>query len=306
MHRLPPPKGDAKAALKALLVDSWYDAYLGVVVLVRVVDGVLHKGQRIRLMSTGAVVPGRARRHLPPKQEMLDMLGPGEVGFFTAAIKEVADTRVGDTVTEEEAASRPSRCRVSSRRSRWCSAACFRWMRPSSKNCARRWRKLRLNDASFTYEMETTAALGFGFRCGFLGLLHLEIVRERLEREFNIDLIATAPERHLSRAHDRRQHEGAAQPGRHARHGEDRQDRGAVDRGDHSGARRVPGRGAEALRGPARAADRSHLCRHPRHGRLRVAAERGGVRFLRPAEVGLAAAMPVSTTTSSATRKAIW
>jgi GTP-binding protein LepA len=124
---------------------------------------------------------------------MLDVeLGPGEVGFITAAIKQVADTRVGDTITDEK---KPTarRCRASSRRSRWCSAASSRSTPPTSRICANAMGKLRLNDASFSYEMETSAALGFGFRCGFLGLLHLEIIQERLEREFNLDLIATAP-----------------------------------------------------------------------------------------------------------------
>ncbi len=190
--RLPPPKGDAKAPLKAMLIDSWYDPYLGVVVLVRVVDGLLKKGMRIKLMSTGAVHPIDRVGIFRPKQEMLDVLGPGEVGFFTAAIKEVADTRVGDTVTEDKRQAaqalpgfKPVQPVV------FCGlfpvdASQFEDLRDAMS-------KLRLNDASFQYEMETSAALGFGFRCGFLGLLHLEIVRERLEREFNIDLITTAP-----------------------------------------------------------------------------------------------------------------
>ncbi len=192
VHRLPPPKGDAKAPLKALLVDSWYDPYLGVVVLVRVVDGLLKKGTRIKLMSTGAAHLVDRVGIFRPKQEMLDLLGPGEVGFFTAAIKEVADTRVGDTVTEEKRQAaqalpgfKPVQPVV------FCGlfpvdAAQFEDLREAMG-------RLRLNDASFQYEMETSAALGFGFRCGFLGLLHLEIIRERLEREFNIDLITTAP-----------------------------------------------------------------------------------------------------------------
>jgi GTP-binding protein LepA len=192
VHRLPPPKGDPKGPLKAMLIDSWYDPYLGVVVLVRVVDGVLKKGMRIKLMSTGAVHLVDRVGIFRPKQEMLDALGPGEVGFFTAAIKEVADTRVGDTVTEEKRQAtqalpgfKPVQPVV------FCGlfpvdASQFEDLRDAMA-------KLRLNDASFQYEMETSAALGFGFRCGFLGLLHLEIIRERLEREFNIDLITTAP-----------------------------------------------------------------------------------------------------------------
>jgi GTP-binding protein LepA len=192
VHRLPPPKGDAAAPLKAMLIDSWYDPYLGVVVLVRVVDGLLKKGMRVKLMSTGAVHPIDRVGIFRPKQEMLDVLGPGEVGFFTAAIKEVADTRVGDTVTEDKRQTaqalpgfQPVQPVV------FCGlfpvdASQFEDLRDAMA-------KLRLNDASFQYEMETSAALGFGFRCGFLGLLHLEIIRERVEREFNIDLITTAP-----------------------------------------------------------------------------------------------------------------
>ncbi len=192
VHRLPPPKGDAKAPLKAMLIDSWYDPYLGVVVLVRVVDGFLKKGMRIKLMSTGAAHTVDRVGIFRPKQEMLDVLGPGEVGFFTAAIKEVADTRVGDTVTEEK---RPAAKPLPGFKPVQPVVFCGLFPADASQfeDLRDAMAKLRLNDASFQYEMETSAALGFGFRCGFLGLLHLEIVRERLEREFNIDLIATAP-----------------------------------------------------------------------------------------------------------------
>ncbi len=190
--RLPPPKGDAAAPLKAMLVDSWYDVYLGVVVLVRIVDGVMKKGQKIRMMGTGATYEVERMGVFTPKMKDQPELGPGEVGYITASIKEVADTAVGDTITDErrqcaEALSgfRPAQPVV------FCGlfpvdAADFEDLRAAVG-------KLRLNDASFTYEMETSAALGFGFRCGFLGLLHLEIIQERLEREFNLDLIATAP-----------------------------------------------------------------------------------------------------------------
>jgi GTP-binding protein LepA len=190
--RLPPPKGDAKATLKALLVDSWYDAYLGVVVLVRVVDGVLKKGDRIRMMGTDASYEVDRVGVFKPKLELVDTLGPGEIGMLTASIKEVADTRVGDTITDDRKpvdkplpGFRPSIPVV------FCGlfpvdAAQFEDLRAAMG-------KLRLNDASFSFEMETSAALGFGFRCGFLGLLHLEIIQERLSREFNLDLIATAP-----------------------------------------------------------------------------------------------------------------
>ena len=190
--RLPPPQGNPDAPLKAMLVDSWYDAYLGVVVLVRIIDGTLRKGQRIRLMSTGAGYQVDRCGIFRPKQEMRSTLGPGEIGFFTAAIKEVADTRVGDTVTDEK---RPTTEPLPGFQPAQPVVFCGLFPVDSGdfEDLREAVGKLRLNDASFEYEMETSAALGFGFRCGFLGLLHLEIIRERLEREFNIDLIATAP-----------------------------------------------------------------------------------------------------------------
>lgn len=190
--RLPAPSGDAAAPLKALLVDSWYDAYLGVVVLVRIFDGTLKKGQKIQMMGAGAHYEVDKIGVFRPKMQDVVALGPGEVGFITAQIKQVADTRVGDTITDEKkptaeplAGFKPAQPVV------FCGlfpvdAADFEDLRAAIG-------KLRLNDASFSYEMETSAALGFGFRCGFLGLLHLEIIQERLQREFNLDLIATAP-----------------------------------------------------------------------------------------------------------------
>ncbi len=192
VQRLPPPKGDARTSLKALLIDSWYDSYLGVVVLVRIFDGVLHKGQRIRLMSTGASYQIDRVGIFRPKQEMRERLGPGEIGFFTASIRQVADTRVGDTVTDER---KPAGAALSGFKPAQPVVFCGLFPVDASEfeDLREAVAKLRLNDASFSYEMETSAALGFGFRCGFLGLLHLEIIRERLEREFNIDLIATAP-----------------------------------------------------------------------------------------------------------------
>jgi GTP-binding protein LepA len=192
VKRLPPPKGDETAPLKAMLVDSWYDAYLGVVVLVRIVDGIMKKGQRVRMVGTAATYDVERIGVFTPKMVAVSELGPGEVGFITASIKQVADTRVGDTITDDRRPTtemlpgfRPVQPVV------FCGlfpvdAADFEDLRAAVG-------KLRLNDASFTYEMETSAALGFGFRCGFLGLLHLEIIQERLEREFNLDLIATAP-----------------------------------------------------------------------------------------------------------------
>src|SRR5262245_38715417 len=190
--RLPAPKGEARAPLKALLVDSWYDSYLGVVVLVRIFDGVLYKGQRTRLMSTGAAYQIDRVGIFRPKQEMRDRLGPGEIGFFTALIREVAGTSVGDTFTDER---KPANAALPGFKPAQPVVFCGLFPVDASEfvDLREAVAKLRLNDASFSYEMETSAALGFGFRCGFLGLLHLEIIRERLEREFNIDLIATAP-----------------------------------------------------------------------------------------------------------------
>ena len=192
VKRLPAPKGDAKAPLKAMLVDSWYDAYLGVVVLVRVIDGELKKGQRVKMMGTGGTYTLDQVGIFRPKKETVASLTPGEIGFFTASIKEVADTRVGDTVTEEK---RP--CAEALPGFKPAQPVVFCGLFPVDaaefEDLRDAMGKLRLNDASFEYEMETSAALGFGFRCGFLGLLHLEIIRERLEREFNIDLITTAP-----------------------------------------------------------------------------------------------------------------
>ena len=190
--RLPPPSGDPNGKLKALLVDSWYDAYLGVVVLVRVKDGTLRKGQKIRMMSNGSTHTVEQVGVFTPKMVPVDYLSPGEMGYVTAAIKTVADTNVGDTLTEDRNPAtealpgfKPSVPVV------WCGlypvdADDFEKLRESVG-------KLRLNDSSFHYEAENSAALGLGYRCGFLGLLHLEIVQERLSREFDLDLIATAP-----------------------------------------------------------------------------------------------------------------
>jgi len=190
--RLPAPKGDAHAPLKALLVDSYYDTYLGVVVIVRIIDGELKKGQKIRMMAANAFYTVEQIGVFTPKKVGVEKLGPGEVGYITAQIKQVADTKVGDTITDERKGTanalpgfKPAQQVV------FCGlfpldAALFEDLREALG-------KLHLNDASFTFETESSAALGFGFRCGFLGLLHLEIIRERLEREFNLDLITTAP-----------------------------------------------------------------------------------------------------------------
>jgi GTP-binding protein LepA len=192
VHRLPPPKGDGAAPLKALLVDSWYDQYLGVVILVRVKDGRLKRGQRIRMMSNNAAHSVEQVGVFSPKMIPTDDLGPGEIGFITASIKTVADCNIGDTITDDRTpAAEPLPGFKPSIPVVWCGlypvdADDFEKLRESLG-------KLRLNDASFHYEPETSAALGFGFRCGFLGLLHLEIIQERLTREFDLDLIATAP-----------------------------------------------------------------------------------------------------------------
>ena len=192
VHRLPAPTGDGAAPLKALLVDSWYDQYLGVVILVRIKDGRMKRGQRIRMMSSGAVHQVEQVGVFSPKMIPTDDLGPGEIGFITAAIKTVADCNVGDTITDDRTpATEPLPGFKPSIPVVWCGlypvdADDFEKLRESLG-------KLRLNDASFHYEPETSAALGFGFRCGFLGLLHLEIIQERLSREFDLELIATAP-----------------------------------------------------------------------------------------------------------------
>jgi GTP-binding protein LepA len=190
--RLPPPEGNRDAALKAMLVDSWYDAYLGVVVLVRIIDGVLRKGDRVRMMSTNAVYGVDRVGVFTPKMTQTDILGPGELGFLTGSIKQVRDTRVGDTITHERKG-----CDKALPGFKPAVPVVFCGLFPVDSSEFEALRdaieKLALNDASFTHEMETSAALGFGFRCGFLGLLHLEVVRDRLEREYEIDLITTAP-----------------------------------------------------------------------------------------------------------------
>ncbi|MEO5325882.1 translation elongation factor 4 [Mesorhizobium sp. CC13] len=191
--QLPPPReGDIDAPLKAMLVDSWYDTYLGVIVLVRVIDGRLKKGQTIRMMDTNARYLVERTGVFTPKMVQVDELGPGEFGFFTGSIKEVADTRVGDTITEDK---RPTAKALPGFKPAQPVVFCglFPVDAADFEDLRAAMGKLRLNDASFSFEMETSAALGFGFRCGFLGLLHLEIIQERLEREFNLDLIATAP-----------------------------------------------------------------------------------------------------------------
>jgi len=192
VHRLPAPRGDRDAPLKAMLVDSWYDAYLGVVVMIRVMDGVVRKGDRIRMMQTDALYGIDTLAVLKPQMVPIPELGPGEIGVFTASIKQVRDTRVGDTITHEKKG-----CAVALPGFKPAQPVVFCGLFPVDANQFEDLReaidKLALNDASFSSEMETSAALGFGFRCGFLGLLHLEVIRDRLEREYDIDLITTAP-----------------------------------------------------------------------------------------------------------------
>ena len=213
--RLPAPTGDASAPLKAMLVDSWYDSYLGVVVLVRVIDGEIRKGQKIRMMAAEASYTIDQIGFFTPKRVTADVIGPGEIGFLTASIKEVADTRVGDTVTEER---RPCAQALPGFKPAQPVVFCGFFPVDSSEfeDLRDAIAKLRLNDASFHFEMETSAALGFGFRCGFLGLLHLEIIRERIEREFDIDLITTAPsvvyQMHLTNGETEELHNPADMP----------------------------------------------------------------------------------------------
>jgi GTP-binding protein LepA len=201
--RIPPPKGDRDAPLKAMLVDSWYDPYLGVVILIRVMDGAIRKGQQVKFMASGTTHLVDRVGAFRPKIEQLPELGPGEIGFITAQIKDITETRVGDTITD---AKKPAAAPLPGFKE--VQPVVFCGLFPVDANDFEKLResiaKLRLNDASFSFEMETSAALGFGFRCGFLGLLHLEIIQERLTREYDLDLITTAPSvvyrLHLSRA----------------------------------------------------------------------------------------------------------
>jgi GTP-binding protein LepA len=190
--RIPPPKGDRDAPLKAMLVDSWYDPYLGVVILIRVIDGTIRKGQHVKFMAQGSQHLIDRVGAFRPKIEQMAELGPGEIGFITAQIKDISETRVGDTITDVK---RPAPQALPGFKE--VQPVVFCGLFPVDANDFEKLResisKLRLNDASFSFEMETSAALGFGFRCGFLGLLHLEIVQERLTREYDLDLITTAP-----------------------------------------------------------------------------------------------------------------
>ena len=192
VHRLPPPTGDPDAPLQALIFDSWFDAYRGVIVLVRVMQGTMRKGQRIRLMSNGKSFEVESMGVLMPKPVEIAQLSAGEVGFFAATIKKVGDTRIGDTVTEE---ARPAAAQLPGFEDIKPMVFAGLYTVDSHEHTLLRdaLEKLRLNDSSFFFEPESSVALGFGFRCGFLGLLHMEIIQERLEREYELDLITTAP-----------------------------------------------------------------------------------------------------------------
>lgn len=192
VSRLPSPKTDDSGSLKALLVDSWYDAYLGVVILIRVIDGTIKKGQRIRMMATGASYTAENVGFFTPKKQLSGILNAGEVGFITASIKQVSDCKVGDTITDDKM---PCTTALPGFKPNLPVVFCGLYPADASNfdHLKESLAKLRLNDASFDFEQETSTALGFGFRCGFLGLLHLEIVQERLEREFDLDMITTAP-----------------------------------------------------------------------------------------------------------------
>ncbi|HSY72477.1 MAG TPA: translation elongation factor 4 [Alloacidobacterium sp.] len=192
VHRLPSPAGDATAPLQALIFDSWFDSYRGVIVLARVINGRLRKGMKIRLMSNGKVFEVESLAVMTPKAVEIESLTAGEVGVFSATIKNVADTKIGDTVTED---SRPAAEPLPGFEDIKSMVFAGLYTVDSHEHTLLRdaLEKLRLNDSSFFFEPESSVALGFGFRCGFLGLLHMEIIQERLEREYNLDLITTAP-----------------------------------------------------------------------------------------------------------------
>ena len=284
--RLPPPKGDRNATLKALLVDSWYDVYLGVVVLIRVVDGTMKKGGRIRMMGTNAAYDVERVGFFTPKMTQVDELGPGEIGFITAAIKEVADTRVGDTITDDR---KPITEMLPGFKPAIPVVFCglFPVDADDFETLRAAMGKLRLNDASFSFEMETSAALGFGFRCGFLGLLHLEIIQERLSREFDLNLIATAPsviyKMHLTDGQEIEIHNPVDMPDvvKIAEIEEPWIEATILTPDEYLGSVLKL---CQDRRGVAEGAD---LRRLPRDGEIRPAAQRSRVRFLRPPEIGL-------------------
>ena len=288
VHRLPPPTGDPEAPLRALIFDSWYDPYRGVIILTRVLDGVIRAGMKIRLMAKGQEYEVDQVGVFSPKSVAVESLGVGEVGFIFAGIKTVSDAQIGDTITE---ASRPTSepfpgFKVSK-------PMVFAGLYPVEGSEYPELRdaleKLRLNDASFFFEPETSAALGFGFRCGFLGLLHMEIVQERLEREFDMDLVTTAPGVLYRVTTTDGGDTGNRQPVEAAGHRPDREDRRAGDHRDDADAVGARRRHPSALPGKARHPEIDRVSgRGPRAGHLRAAVQRGRARFLRPAQDSLA------------------
>jgi GTP-binding protein LepA len=257
--RMPPPIGDAQRPLKVLLLDSWYDSYRGVVLLVRVVDGTLRAKQKIRLVAAGRDYEIVGLGAFAPFPKEVDELGPGEVGFITAAIKDVADARVGDTITE---ASKP--CETPLPGFQPAKPMVFAGIFPTDParyvDLRDALDKLRLNDASFSREPEVSAALGFGFRCGFLGLLHMEIVQERLEREYDLDLITTAPTVRFQVVQARWQRGGLGQSSQVPVRGRHRAHRRTHHRRDLAHAARIRGWHHQAVRRAARNPDWPQLC----------------------------------------------
>ena len=277
--QLPPPVSRGEdLPLKALLVDSWYDPYLGVVILVRVFDGHLEKRQKIRMLGTGAVREVDRVGIMTPKAVLVDSLGPGEIGFITAAIKDIAECRIGDTITDDR---QPTATALEGFAPSVPVVFCGLFTTDSGdyNELRESLGKLRLNDASFHFEPENSAALGFGFRCGFLGVLHLEIIQERLEREFGLDLPGHRPQRRLPGDAEDRGNLRPPQPGGPSRSDTDRGHRGAVDPGHHHGPRHLSWRGAAPRHLKTRRTGRSHLCRRPGNGDLPPAARRGRLRF---------------------------
>ena len=280
-------QGDAEAPLQALIFDSWFDSYRGVIVLARVMQGTLRKGARIRLMSNGRVFDVESLGVLTPKPVEVDELAAGEVGFFVANIKNVADTKIGDTITEDE---RPAKEPLPGFEDIKSMVFAGIYTVDSHEHTLLReaLEKLRLNDSSFFFEPESSVALGFGFRCGFLGLLHMEIIQERLEREYDLDLITTAPGVRYKITSDRRQRDRGRQSLALAGSERDRKDRRAGDPGHHPDQRRVRRRDSEAGGRQARTPAELRI-RHAdaRDADLRTAAERDRAGLLRPAENGL-------------------
>ena len=304
---IPPPQGDPAAPLKALLFDSWYDPYRGVVCMVRVVDGTLRDGDKIRFMASGRAYEVDELGVFTPKPSPVDELSVGEVGFFSADIKDLIQAQIGDTITD---AARPTAAAYPGFKE--VKPMVFAGLYPVTADEYEDLRdaveKLRLNDASFTFEPESSGALGFGFRCGFLGLLHMEIIQERLEREFDLDLITTAPGVRYIAPHHRRQVASRSR----TRRSSPTPAGSSYLRSRTSRRPSSPARStwaailalAEERRGEQReAAVPDH---RPRDDRVRDPAGRGDPRLLRPAEVDLARLRLVRLPARSATGAATW